>query len=371
MAIPVIYKYNKLVTMLFKILELDIDTGYELTDYELKIVEKYKEFNIRHSIDKNRFRKSFWQSLCRNKNSNVIDIIKLIPEYIQWTTFCENTNNIKYIKTYINELSRQVWFYLCKNTNPQAIELIEANMHLIEPDCWHNLSKNPSAIHLIRKNPDKIDWNELILNTNPEAIDILEANYTKINLYSLYNLYNLCNNQNPAILRILEPYADKLNDTYWSMMSSNPYATPLLIKNPEKINWYYFSQNPHPDAVKMILQNPDKYSDKYSFRGLSLNTNPEIVDKILKYFNSECDNNDLCENPNALPILEKQLESISWYSLATNYSLFDLDYQAMSIARTAIIYDELLANAMHPDRYARAYKIHMDNGGRYDNFTPF
>ena len=361
--LPTIYKHNKLVTMLFAILDLDINTGYELSKNELEHVKYYRNsfkkryesmpeiYNDENKINE-KIRKDLWRYLCCNKNQNVVEIITRFPEYIRWSNFCENSGDIWYIKKHNQQID---WFALSYNAN--AIKYLEKHLDIVTA-CdthWKALSQNPNAIHILKKYPERIYWWSLCLNTHPEAIDLLEQYPERI------VWYNLCGNHNPAILRLIEKYPEKID---WCRLASNPYATHFLLKNMDKIDWYYFSRNPDIEACKVIHANPQKYS----FRGLSYNTNPYIFDNILKHFNSECEYCALCENPIALPILENKLGCVSWGCLIKNPSLFEYDYLAMSKLRTKIIYDELLSIAMHPDRYGKALKYHFANGGGFEDF---
>jgi hypothetical protein len=58
----------------------------------------------------------------------------------------------------------------------------------------------------------------------------------------------------------------------------------------------------------------------------------------------------LSQNPNAIHILEKNKDKIDWYSLSQNTAIFDYDYKEMSIQRSNILREELMAKALHPSK---------------------
>ncbi len=73
------------------------------------------------------------------------------------------------------------------------------------------------------------------------------------------------------------------------MLSSNPKAIELLKANPKKIDWWMLSQNPNPEAIKLIkkrlkyLRNlsDDKYydlSDEEHLNWESLSQNPAAIE---------------------------------------------------------------------------------------------
>ena len=93
----------------------------------------------------------------------------------------------------------------------------------------------------------------------------------------------------------------------------NYYLGPLCklrdwIPN-EKINWYYLSSN--PNAIHLLEQN----MDKIDWHNLSLNPNSipileKNMDKINWYW--------LSSNPNAIHLLEQNIDKIDWQYLSKN-----------------------------------------------------
>ena len=108
----------------------------------------------------------------------------------------------------------------------------------------------------------------------------------------------------------------------WRWLSSNPAAIHMLEANQYKIDWFWLSQN--PAAIHLLETNQDK------------------INWCL-----------LSQNPAAIHLLEANQDKINWYWLSRNPAIFELDYQAMSIERSALIKDELLAIALRPERVAQ------------------
>ena len=115
----------------------------------------------------------------------------------------------------------------------------------------------------------------------------------------------------------------------WSHLSSNPAAIHLLEANQYKIDWFWLSQN--PAAIHLLETNQDK------------------INWCL-----------LSQNPAAIHLLEANQDKINWYWLSRNPAIFELDYQAMSIERSALINDELIAVALRPERVARWHDSRHD-----------
>ena len=69
-------------------------------------------------------------------------------------------------------------------------------------------------------------------------------------------------------------------------------------------------------------------------------------------------------NPNAIHILEQNLDKINWCHLSENPNIFGRDYIKMSKMRTWIILEDLMKNALHPKRLTRFLEL----GGDSDDF---
>ena len=101
----------------------------------------------------------------------------------------------------------------------------------------------------------------------------------------------------------------------------------------DKINWVILSSN--PNAIQLLEQN---------------------IDKISWYM--------LSSNPNAIHLLEQHQYDIEWTYLSANPSIFELDYIKMAESRTKLILEDLIKNALHPNRLDRYIKL----GGNIEDF---
>ena len=72
----------------------------------------------------------------------------------------------------------------------------------------------------------------------------------------------------------------------------------------------------------------------------------------------------LSGNPNAIHILEQNVDKINYSGLSFNPNIFGRDYIKMSKIRTWIILEDLMKNALHPRRLVRFIKL----GGDSDDF---
>ena len=69
----------------------------------------------------------------------------------------------------------------------------------------------------------------------------------------------------------------------------------------------------------------------------------------------------LSANPEAIHILEKNQDKIEWASLSQNPSIFVLDRDAMRLQIDNGFAEELIATALHPKRFARELELYNYN----------
>jgi hypothetical protein len=204
---------------------------------------------------------------------------------------------------------------------------------------WSNLSKNSGAIDLLYENKKKINWKYFSSNLNPKAYDLLmeQMEYeNKLSKYELYNLKNsisisdLSKSQNPAAIKVLQKYFDRIE---WGNLSYNPYAINLLIENPKRIQWLGFSKNTDPQAIDLLRKRwaYEKHLKKYDI---------EEYKKPYIYMN-RIDWGYLSENINAINLLRDKFheeeedrilskkecikECIDWAKISENPSIFILN----------------------------------------------
>ena len=97
------------------------------------------------------------------------------------------------------------------------------------------LSMNPSAMHLIYKHRLNIQ----MLCCNPAAMYIISDVFKK--QPHKINWNNLSLNTSPEAIEMLILNPEKIN---WDMLSMNPSAIHILELNQDKINWINLFVNP-------------------------------------------------------------------------------------------------------------------------------
>lgn len=253
-------------------------------------------------------------------------------------------------------------------------------LHWIDPaKLQPNINRNINAIQYLEQHPNLVKIKILVQNPNfellPEHIhisnltlDILLNPGPQINklvpylTISDYNIYYFC--KNPHCMHIVNSYTpitkniiqllccnvnavDLLEqhiewiDWDYLCLNESPKAIELIMRFPEKINWLSLSAN--PSAIKILEDNPDKID----YWGLSWNYNAiHLIEKYPKKINWM----GLSANKNAMHILEKNCSQIEWHQFSGNPSIFDYNYQELSIRRTEIILEELMAKSLHPSK---------------------
>ena len=69
----------------------------------------------------------------------------------------------------------------------------------------------------------------------------------------------------------------------------------------------------------------------------------------LIFLSGRCNWYGLSRNPNAIPLLEKNQDKISWQLLSGNLYIFDYNYESLK-ERCLIYCEELMQKTMHPSR---------------------
>ncbi|MDB4352918.1 hypothetical protein OAA60_05765 [Porticoccaceae bacterium] len=77
----------------------------------------------------------------------------------------------------------------------------------------------------------------------------------------------------------------------------------------------------------------------------TLSSNPNAI-HILEKNLDKIDWSGLSSNPNAIHILEKNLDKVNWHELSRNYNIFEYDYK--EIKNTLYNKNELMMNRFHP-----------------------
>jgi hypothetical protein len=342
------------------------------SDLRLHIIEKYKDsfkeikYVLKHWI---REENLIFDTL--SKNPNAIDLLKNNETKLYWPYISMNPNAIEILKKNTNKID---WKIL--SGNPNAIELLENkiieenslgynelyNLHSSKKIDWFELSKNPKAIKLIKKYKNKIDWKGL--SENPNAITLLEEKIIEENKMDIEEFNNL-------------DYSKTISR---NMLSSNPNAVGLLIKY-KIIDWKYLSENPDPEAIKLLEKKINKEnkmtqeqlnrldeSKKISWQRLS--RNPNAIELLKKKINEEKQMTQgrldsigqsnkiywpyISMNPNAIELLtaEENKNKIDWLFLSVNpnpkaIELLENNYEQISwpqFSANPSIFTEVLIN---------------------------
>ncbi len=282
-------------------------------------------------------------------NPNAIPILEKFPEMVYERGILKNPNALEIIKKMLPKMSKTSlksnFATIGRNTNPDIIPIIEEYLEkypcIATKTFWTYLSSNPIAIPLLQKNLKNIDWKSL--SSNPNGLQILKEHPIKINWKFL--------SANPHVVPYLEENLDKVN---WAELSTNKNAVHLLEKFPKKINWYRIGSNPNAihimennfalldlwvlceneNAIPLIEKNMDKILAHHFHKSQLLSPhfrkmmcqNKNAIDYLKKYihqFDDDCWF-FLSRNPNAIPILLKNVDKINFHSFSSNENIMQL-----------------------------------------------
>ena len=225
------------------------------------------------------YEKIDWEMFSLNTNPKAIEYLKQNPSLIEWEFMSLNDSdeaiNLLINQTIIN-IDMIKWNSIARNKNPKVIQLMKDNPMYFKGD---NLSSNihdEALILLKEKYMHKINWTDLSQNTNPIAIQILRE-----------NIENICwglLSSNPSGIELLREHEHMI---CWHMLgrNSSPIAIQMLKDNYEKINWWYLSSNESDDAIELLKSN----FDRIAWIPLSGNTNPHAIELLKSTLGSNTD----------------------------------------------------------------------------------
>lgn len=249
------------------------------------------------------------------------------------------------------------------SSNPNAINILSSNsdkIHLNHLTCNTNASKllkqhfpkinrihfidlcaNPAAYTIIMDNFDNIDWYMLHTNPHPSLTQTIindinpeEFNIESMDEYTLTALEFISQNNNPIYIPFIEKFVEcfhKLDNSFFNddddessdkviiflqNLSKNPNAIPILKKYPRFIYYPNLCKNTNPAVYNIIIRAIDTNIPKYFLReGIdnyinykAISKNPAMIEFIIKnqylihFFK-------LCENPNAIPLINSMYNS--------------------------------------------------------------
>ena len=210
------------------------------------------------------------------------------------------------------------------SSNPNAIDLLQKYSYKINWS-WLSGNTNPRAIEMLKTHSHLIDWR--VLSANPAAIDMLKSKIekeSKMNERQLEKLKDkidwdmLSQNPNPEAIKILKANPDNINLDF---LSANPAAIDILKANTDDISWYELSANTNPEAIELLK------TKFYKINWELLSANPAGID-LLKTNPGNIKWNYLSQNPNAIKMLKKKIDEENKMS---EYKLEDLeDFQKIS-----------------------------------------
>ena len=303
-----------------------------------KIVEIYEEILTPLLRDWIPIDNLSWEKL--SLNINAVKLLDENPNNIDWLNLSGNRNPyaVDLIKKYAidnKELEDKIdWNIL--SSNPNAIDLLETQIKKdIDSISWYLLAENPEAIGILKNYREKIIWNAL--SSNPNAIDLLREKWEE-------EKYLMKTNRTQY-----NQLKDFENIVAWNVLSGNKGAIDLLrekikmekdmpsseyelLEDTEKINWGSLSEN--PEAIKLLEEN----IDKIVWLNLSSNHSPKAI-KLLKdqveYENglskaqyAKLSNKIswlfLSSNPIAIEILAANKGKIKWTALSNNPKAIDI-----------------------------------------------
>jgi hypothetical protein len=193
---------------------------------------------------------------------------------------------------------------------------------------------------------DQVDFDSLCENKN--AMDIIEQYIYKVNWSKL--------SVNPSALDILLNNPDRID---YNMFSTNPKALDYLEKNVHKINWFQLLHNHNiKNYMHLVENNLDKITQLDLWRVLC--KMPEAIGIIERNL-EHVDWNSLSKNPAAIHLLEKNQDKINYTMLSRNPAIFVLDRDAMKMQIDNGFAEELIATSLHPRHFTRNLELY-----RYD-----
>lgn len=193
------------------------------------------------------------------------------------------------------------------------------------------LSENPEAVDFLIKNREKIDW-FILLGRNPNVHKFL----LKISKHDLakIKISDLLWNSSLDALEFYENHTGKKISTEIKAIKLKSGNNSQQKDSSLGINWSRLSRN--PDAIELLEQN----LDKIDWRELSKNT---AAMHLLEKNPDKIDWTNLSSNPAAINFLRKNEQKIMWESFSGNLGIFSYglikNLHKYKILKTVLIND--------------------------------
>ena len=228
---------------------------------------------------KNRFLnngKVLWSKiLCRNPKAFPFlkrYLKKWLPAHLKWVS--HHCSDLGFLLRYESRLDYSA---LSSNESAAAIHLLKRNLDRVD---WEALSANKNAISILKENPDLVHWAEASSNTSPEMIQWLSENPERIDWFEL--------SFNPAAESLLIKYPERVDPF---AVNFNTSANEFLVRNPDVIDYVLLSANQSDWAMELVRKN----LNRASFDNLSANEyaipilleNPDRIDWSLAKDNAK------------------------------------------------------------------------------------
>jgi hypothetical protein len=135
----------------------------------------------------------------------------------------------------------------------------------------------------------------------------------------------------------------------------------LAAKYPEQIAWTWLSQN--PNAIHLL----EKNIDKICWNNLSRNTNPAAIN-LLEQNPDKIEWKGLSLNSSAIKLLEQNPDKIDWFCLSKNpnaiHLITSLNYHEMQRTFQPLA-KELIETVFHPTRVSRIAQVYRMDLNEY------
>jgi hypothetical protein len=219
------------------------------------------------------------------------------------------------------------WSKIVRSTNTNAIYFIEKHIELLKGDyILEYLSNNPFAAEILSRHPEKIVWNHFV--KNPNAIHIIDK-YFDLCFQSL----NKCGKQellkHPNFVHLIKKYQQKIVD---ELLFIDCIPDILEIKKPEYFDLFEKYLEKYPEKIEIIQE-----IQSYAF-WRELCQNPYAIHIIEKNLHKIPDHGwaALVKNENAIHLIEKNLDKLNYIGLNSLYQRSYVCWERLSENPAAI-----------------------------------
>lgn len=193
----------------------------------------------------NKINRECWDCLLYHSHPKLVDLLEENLDKINWGSLTQNYTNPKiylFLKKHVDKLDHLSWKNICYNTNSDILYLLAENISKV---CWVTLclNTNTDILNFVIQNSARLNYScflNLCSNSNTVAISFVKKNLNNFRQTMVRKvLVRLCQNPNPCVLDIINPYLHLFDFDCWSKLCLNPsgWIIPILEKNIDKLNW--------------------------------------------------------------------------------------------------------------------------------------